>query len=482
MVLKCFLDIHDDAIPEARYALDALLDTAGFGWASVSSSANADLIYSTERPQESCIWIPATSERNWLEITPSVEIVNDTGLVTPSDVVSTAVEAEIPGDIVLSTFLLLAGQLEKIAPKNSFGVPIARKHPLAIKGLFRIPLVNLYAGILADAILRRSNVKPVSLWPDRQAFGLALTHDVDTPYSRPLASYYRRRLRQDISLRRWGRIPRAIAASVRNSARRSSHQQSPPEDDPNFGFAGWLEFSSGLGIASCFFAASVDSAHKRGVLHDVNYNLDDPFLGPALREVVRAGHEVGLHASIRSNEKTEWLREEKLRLETVLDGPVHGVRHHYWSISGDNPNETFRKHSQAGFLYDSSLGMNDADGFRRGIAVPFYPYDEQSRQALPLVEIPPTVMDGGIFLQSLSTDASRKALEDHLQTVERFKGLAVLDWHVEQNNPARLNSAGPILKSVLGESLAGRQDVYSATPARIAEWWRKRTSVLRGGR
>jgi len=96
---------------------------------------------------------------------------------------------------------------------------------------------------------------------------------------------------------------------------------------------------------------------------------------------------------------------------------------------------------------------------------------------VPLLELPPTLMDGSIFYQRVSAEDGRRGIEAHLDEVRSVNGAAVLDWHLEQLNPARLNGAGAALLSVL-TGLAADSDVWWATPDQLVTWWKARRDRL----
>ncbi|HEY0071350.1 MAG TPA: hypothetical protein VGE04_15400, partial [Chloroflexia bacterium] len=96
---------------------------------------------------------------------------------------------------------------------------------------------------------------------------------------------------------------------------------------------------------------------------------------------------------------------------------------------------------------------------------------------VPILEVPPTLMDGGIFYHSVTPQEGYDRIKEHFSQVRKYGGAAVLDWHMEQLNPTRLRGAGPVLVRVLQE-LASDSDIYWATPDQIATWWQTRRKQL----
>jgi peptidoglycan/xylan/chitin deacetylase (PgdA/CDA1 family) len=319
---------------------------------------------------------------------------------------------------------------------------------------------------------------PVPVWPEGKQYAIVLSHDVDCPFG-PMSP------RQVVQ--QWAESWRhGVGETFRNCARLArSLAQLPgstlcPQRDPNFGFARWMEVERGLGTRSAFYVATEQNSDLQGHPHDVSYDVRSKVMRRALSRAVAAGWEIGLHASINARLSPERIAQQVQRLERALPGcRVRGCRHHYWALDSEYPERTLRDQAAAGLEYDTSLGLNDAAGYRRGMCWPFTPYDRHGREPLPLLEIPPTLMDGAIFGPPGTSERGRRQLQVHLSTTFAAGGAAVLDWHVEQANPRRLGGAGPALVEALME-LAKDERVYWASPAQIADWWvrrRKRIAV-----
>src|SRR5581483_3590238 len=110
---------------------------------------------------------------------------------------------------------------------------------------------------------------------------------------------------------------------------------------------------------------------------------------------------------------------------------------------------TLELHANAGLSYDSSLGLSDTPGFRRGMIWPFVPFDRTRGREAPLLEVPPTLMDGAIFYHPVTAEEGRRQIEAHVDAVKAAGGAVVFDWHLEELNPARLNGAGPVFADFL---------------------------------
>jgi hypothetical protein len=467
--------------PEAEYAMRALLEGIGVPWVEAGSATEADLAYSGARPAglpAGALWIPATSEPDWNRPSPEIRWSGELPFFGPPPENPASGES-VPGDAVYSAYALLTGSLEAGLPRDAWGVPVVLQSLAAAAGMLEIPVIERYESALLGRLRASGRVaEVVQRWPDGARGAVVLSHDVDSPWSNIDTSYRWKRLRL---LVRRGRPPEAAraAGSLARTALLDAAGRFPrPAEDPNLGFDAWIRFERELGTGSAFYVAVVTSADPEGHPKDVTYDYRHPVLLQEMRRAAEAGWEIGLHLSINAWPSLERIRAEKRRLEEALGGrAVTGLRHHFWAMDPERPERTLALHAEAGFGYDSSLGLNDAPGFRRGIARPYRPYDRVSRRELPILELPPTLMDGGIFYHDLSAEEGAERIRRHLRSVLSEGGAAVLDWHLEQMNPSRLRGAGPALCQVLRE-IAGDRSIFWASPERLASWWRGRRASL----
>ncbi len=184
--------------------------------------------------------------------------------------------------------------------------------------------------------------------------------------------------------------------------------------------------------ASSTFFLMADHAHELDGPAAESYER----LRPRLVETLLDGAaEVGLHGSYSAAGDGRRLAAEKARLEQ-LAGPVRGQRYHFLRL------DTQRDLSQledAGFAYDSTLGFNDALGFRAGIAHPFLPWNLERDAPHDIVEVPLAAMDVTLSegrylnLSARQAEGRLRALIDW--AAEHGGGFAVL-WHSEQYDSA----------------------------------------------
>ncbi|MBM4327381.1 MAG: hypothetical protein FJ118_09485 [Deltaproteobacteria bacterium] len=341
-----------------------------------------------------------------------------------------------------------------------------------------VPFVENHAAALLEQALRvRPRLKEAAIprWPGGKRYALVLTHDVDAVnVSAPLemaANLTKALLRGSASHARLFTL--GLFGLGRNAA------------DPHFQFQRWKEWERQSNLKSAFYLFY----RPRGVRFDIN-DCKSSVAGrrtdwETLRRIADEGWEFGLHSSIRSRERPAAIPEAKAWLEGKLEGPVHGVRHHYWAIDWRAPHRTYRLHAESGFLYDSSVAWRDQAGFRAGTCLPYALYDPETEKTLPLTELPCNLMDGHILFRDVSGarrdhEEAVRLGRDLMEVVKTFGGAAVLNWHQEKGFN-RLEYAGffEALDAVLEPYLTNR-DAWIALPRELVEHWNARADLILG--
>jgi hypothetical protein len=483
MVVRYALRIDPKWTRHADYAVSLLFEAIGIAGTRVDDVSTADLVYSREilagHDASRGLWICAQDSSDWNDTNVRIQHNRDLHFVfTNGDHTVRYERSAFGGDPIYSTYALTTGVFERRQKQNSFGVPIATSSELESAGLLSAPTTALYARELQSRLERALGKLPsVNRWPRGKKFAIVLSHDVDTPLQRPAeyARYVLGRLRH-------GAFPMA-ARNVLGLARavyRFRQANPPPERDPNFRFEAWIELEQRLATKSCFYVAVTNCVEAFASPNDVAYDFRHPSILRELNSLIDKGWEVGLHASINARFQPGRFAVERGRLEKVLNGyMIRGVRHHYWAMDPDVPERTLWDHAAAGFAYDTSLGLNDVPGFRRSIAWPYQPFDPERGREVPILELPPTMMDGSVFYRPIDPDEAKLRVRSHIQTTKRHGGAVVLDWHLEQMNADRLQRAGPLLAEVLTD-LVGDSDAYWAAPAELCDWWWKRRLKIGG--
>ena len=112
-----------------------------------------------------------------------------------------------------------------------------------------------------------------------------------------------------------------------------------------------------------------------------------------------------------------------------------GVRMH-WLYFNES---SFATLDHAGFLYDASIGYNDAVGFRAGTTQVFRPLS-----AGRLLELPLHIQDTALFFPGRMNCAEQEALdlcERILNWTQDLGGVSTLSWHERSLVPERRGTA-----------------------------------------
>jgi hypothetical protein len=336
-------------------------------------------------------------------------------------------------------------------------------------GIGHLPAVNRYVAALGQLIERQLAVKPRPLWPSGKRAVIALSHDVDRPYKYAVLRAVRE-----------GRWPRGrdlayfSAKALRNLVRRLGDRH--PDDF--WLFEPLLASEAKLGLVSTFFFSVMPSYGHWGWHEDVYYDIAWPEFRPIFESIRARGFEIGLHASYNAHHALERFVFERQQLQQRSDAEVRGVRHHYWHV-GQDVGRTLRWHARAGFAYDSSLAFDDHLGFRRNVALPYYPWDAQSGAPTSTLQIPTFCMDGNLFYQRGRTVPS--AVDDilgHVATLKQVGGVGAIDWHVRMSYPGNREYAdwGRAYQIVIQE-LAADRELWVTNLGAIQEWVTQRETA-----
>ena len=243
--------------------------------------------------------------------------------------------------------------------------------------------------------------------PDDVDFALCLTHDVDRPYKTYQSVYYALRERSLYHLT-------ALFSG----------------DRPYWQFEEVTALESSLGVRSAFYFLDEPSLFGSRPARDLldvkhltnhlgRYDVESPEIRSVVRELDRAGWEVGLHGSSISYRDERRLRAEKRRLEGVLGHPIAGIRQHYLHL--DVP-RTWQYQADAGLRYDTSLGSSTAYGFAHGY-LPRRPFDDQ------FVVFPLTVMETALPDPAARFEDARRACERLVREAAENGAVMTALWH-----------------------------------------------------
>jgi hypothetical protein len=160
---------------------------------------------------------------------------------------------------------------------------------------------------------------------------------------------------------------------------------------------------------------------------DPTYDIAQPPIAPALRRLQAEQWEICLHGSYTASRTPGRLRQERTRLEQILEQTVLGHRQHYLHF---HPAQLFAEVEHAGFAYDLSVGYNDRSGPRAGTLFPYRPYHVERHQPHHFWEIPFLLMDTTL---ATTYRFSRQDAWQHMQDlIGQSRGCMAVIWHQEQ--------------------------------------------------
>lgn len=325
------------------------------------------------------------------------------------------------------------------------------------------PLANACVRHLAALLERFANITPTPLWPEGKKCVIALSHDVDDPdkYAPLRAPLYAA-----------AHGPAWNARHALSRLKLWTRSLRDPEPDNFWLFDRVMDAEAAYGFRSTFFFASRSRYDAGSSILDVPYDLSDPRFQSVFDRMRRDGFGIGLHASYRAFEAVERFTEEKDRLEALAGADVAGLRHHYWHL-GPQPERTLEYHETAGFEYDSSLGFNDRMGFRRHIALPWFPWSEQAGRGLDVMQLPTFCMDGNLFYRPIEIDAALNQIADAVAIIKACGGIGSVDWHVRTSFPGNpeFRNWGEAYVRLL-EMLAFDREIWVTSLEEVNQWMR----------
>ncbi len=476
-MIRVYIDVPDEWASHARYALCATLERCSVPIAFVSSRSAADLCYghfsgatggaAVQLPFDALLYEPDTVCQSFRD---------DSGRLLWGTLGREDARApDLVGGVYRLLVLLDERQITPEA-RDRRGIFVTAALPAARREVAAEPLVENHAAALLDLLMRHfpglSDLR-VPLWPEGKQYAVLLSHDVDAAdLSAPLelannlARGLKRRSRDNIYM---------AALGLKYLGRRSAN--------PLFAFGRWKEWESERHVRSIFYVFHRPAGVRRD-WDDCRSDLSGRGTNwPLLREMADHGWEFGLHPSIHVKDTPGGFVSAKRWLDTRLGRPVHGVRHHFWALDWQKPHRTHRQHAEAGFLHDSSIAWRDQPGFRAGTALPYFSFDPERGETLPLLVLPCNVMDrhvlytgvGGVRSELSDAIASGGA---SLDQVKKHQGLLNLNWHQETAwNRCVYRDFLTALDHVLAKAVHD-EGAWFATPDQLHRRWLDRRARL----
>jgi hypothetical protein len=325
------------------------------------------------------------------------------------------------------------------------------------------PIVQQWGVKLRAAVIAAADRRPVRVlapWPDGRRWAAAITHDLDVVAGWPIFTLLRL---AELGRRGHGRLLGRVLGSALTAVGR---------DPVGAGVRAILDAERAAGVSTTWFVLSGTPTPLDWLRGDVTYRLESRRVGGLVEDIVRGGHEIGLHGSFATASGATRFADERGRLARRLGAAPSGVRQHFLRM---RPGRTHAAMRDAGFQYDASFGFPDRNGFRLGVAdiIPAWLAESEPR----LLTVPLIWMDRALSKYGGVEDPARwiaEALELSASCRE-VEGLWVGLWH-----PNLVPALGfPGAPAAFARLLRGLADgaPYFAPLHRLASWRLARRAV-----
>jgi len=338
-------------------------------------------------------------------------------------------------------------------------------NPLVREGLERHPVIQRAALALQVAARKaagRRAFRTVAAWPDGRRWAAAFTHDLDVVAWWPAFTLLR--IAELARKGAFARIARVAASAVSSAG----------FDPVTQGVVGVLNHEANAHIRSTWFILCGTPTLRTMRAGDLTYRPESAKARGIIAQVRAIGHEIALHGSFATLDHTQVFGEQRQRLEAIAGSPVRGIRQHYVRIQ---PGVTERAMVTAGFVYDSTYGFPDRNGFRLGVADVVPRWDAETNTPIAIDEAPFTWMDRAL---SKYRGIERPAAwsEDALAlaaTARSVGGLWVGLWHPNLTPALGFPEAPAAYVATIAGVLA--ESPFVAPLETIVEWRRARRTV-----
>jgi peptidoglycan/xylan/chitin deacetylase (PgdA/CDA1 family) len=339
-----------------------------------------------------------------------------------------------------------------------------------------IPTIELHISLLRELIVG-SGIPLVEIppSPDGYCFIACLTHDVDHPSIRlhrfdhtmfgflyraifgSLLDAIRRRISFSCLLSNWAaalKLPLVHLGLTPDFWHRFQDYPKIEKGLPSSFFV--IPFKGRPGVSGSVAAPSRRAAR---------YGAED--ICAQIRTLMAAGCEIGLHGIDAWHDSSRG-REELEEIRRITGAQELGVRMHWLYFSQQSPLYLER----AGATYDSTVGYNEAIGYRAGTTQAFRPL-----AATRLLELPLHIMDTALFYPqrlNLSSEDASKQVENMIGQFGQLGGSLTINWHDRSIAPER--QWGAFYEGLVNELES--KGAWFATAAQAVAWYRKRRSAV----
>lgn len=324
-------------------------------------------------------------------------------------------DGDIPFDIFAASFYLIT-RYEEYLPHEAdeHGRFRASSSVAFANGFLDKPVIDLWTRHFARILLK----KFPNLVFRRNEFRTMVTIDSDQPFAYLGKNFI-------VSM---GGFIRDIAGGKKDVSERLRVARREIRD-PFEVYDYILDRITASGTEARFFFPTSD--HSR---FDKNPSWNSAEYRDLIKKISRK-YECGIHPSYYAAEKPGLLRKELARLKKITGGDIRSGRYHFLRLFIPL---SYRNLLHCGITEDYTMGYPDEPGFRAGIARPFFFYDAERDEQLPLKIYPFQVMDATLYqYRKLDPEKAGKVISGLIAETRKAGGIFISLWH----NTSLLESA-----------------------------------------
>jgi hypothetical protein len=369
-------------------------------------------------------------------------------------------------DLVKATVRILSGEMELKSGLDCYG----RHLPLP-EHITGAPAVSFHFNLIEQAIrylYRKINLPLLSVprWPSSAPLAIFLSHDVDV-----VKKWTRKRIAYELLVSLKGMFSKdgkrldTTIASIRDAMQGR---------DPYWNFDELLFMESGNGFKSTWFLAPFGKEYsRRENEYDPVYRRKSSEITAMIRRIADNDCEVAFHGTRGAFHDLGEFKRQLASFETRLGYRLYGVRHHYLMF---RHGQSFETATEAGMLYDATLGFSDRVGFRNGIAAPFFPC-ASTHAAGKIVAIPLHFMDTVFTHMNEPPETVIRRITETYIFSKAAGGLFSMLVHPGNMDPSEMPPLARFYQSFLNRCRLDR--AHSMTGLELAQWWTARERVIK---
>ena len=287
-------------------------------------------------------------------------------------------------------------------------------------------------------------------YPDSSPFAVCLTHDIDAVYESIISKSFRGM--QNVA---HGKFKESLNSITQIRSRKN----------PYVNFKEIMNLEERYNARSSFYFLALDHKDQD---YQGTYDIED--LENEMNMIKERGWEVGLHIGRRGYSDLDELKNEKKRLEKVINSSITGSRNHYLNFVVP---ESWEMLHAAGIRYDCSVGYADCAGFRNGMCHPYTPFNLNTGKTIDIIEIPLVIMDDSLSDKYMRLDSDRAwgITQRLIDTVAECHGVITLLWH----NTSLIGDQIKFYEKIL--KYCAEKEAWMTSGENISNWWKQNVKI-----